>query len=326
MTTTIGRAKISQALVNKAAHEGYQTYMQQCDASFEKRLGDIVKRIGENTEMSKIIMLSGPSASGKTTTSLKIKQGLERHGIKAVTVSMDDFFLSRDLTPNLADGSKDYESLNALDLPLLQSCLSQLITQGRAEMPTFNFKLGCREEKRTPVELDKGSVAIVEGLHALDTTVTGGLPAGHMLKIYVSVSSDFLDDDGKTLLTARDIRLIRRMIRDYHFRGSSPENTLEMWDTVCRGEELYVRPFKKYADITVNSAFQCEPCLFAETATKLFGMVGEGSEYHQRVTGLIQALSGFERMPMEIIPASCVLREFVGGSEYYNKSGKHRTV
>jgi uridine kinase len=193
-------------------------------------------------------------------------------------------------------------------------------------MPAFNFKLGRREEAGNEVELANGSVAIVEGLHALDTMVTGGLPAGRMLKVYVSASSDFLDDNGKTLLTARDIRLIRRMIRDYHFRGSSPENTLDMWDTVCRGEELYVRPFKKYADITVNSVFQCEPSLFADTAAKLFGMIGEDSEYHQKVSGLVEALSCFERMPMDIIPGSCVLREFVGGSDYYNKSSKHRTV
>lgn len=300
--------------------------MEQCDQKYEKRIGEIVDRVAADGSTVRMIMLSGPSASGKTTTSYKIKQGLEQAGMKAVTISMDDFFKPREMAPSLPDGSKDFESIDAIDLPLLQSCLLQLISKGWADLPVFNFKLGNREEKTNRVELTEGSVAVVEGLHALDTSVTEGLPAQHMLKLYISVSSDFEDDDGKVLLTARDIRLIRRTIRDYHFRGSSPENTLDMWDTVCRGEELYVRPFKKYADMAVNSVFPCEPCLFGQTAIQLFQKVPAQSEYYNKAQEIIRAASGFVEMPLELIPGSCVLREFVGGSDYFNKSGKHRTV
>lgn len=235
MTTTIGRAKILSSAVNKAAHTDQQAFMEQCDQKYEKRINEIVNRVAADGSTVRMIMLSGPSASGKTTTSYKIKQGLEKAGIKAITISMDDFFKPRELAPSLPDGSKDFESIDAIDLPLLQSCLLQLINDGWADLPTFNFKLGNRDEKTNRVELAAGSVAVVEGLHALDTSVTEGLPSQHMLKLYISVSSDFVDDDGKVLLTARDVRLIRRTIRDYHFRGSSPENTLDMWGSVCRG-------------------------------------------------------------------------------------------
>jgi uridine kinase len=326
MTTTIGRTKISQTSVNKAAHNNPQAFMHDCDQRYEKHIGEIVRQIAEDTDKSKIILLSGPSASGKTTTSFKIEQGLERLGINAVTISMDDFFMPRELTPMLPDGSRDYESLEALNLPLLKSLLSQLITEGRAELPSFNFKLGRCIDKTTTVELRDGSVAVMEGLHALDTAVTGGLPDGHMLKLYVSVSSDFESDSGETVLTAREARLIRRMIRDYHFRGSSPENTLDMWNAVCHGEDKYIRPFKIYADKTVNSVFKCEPCLLAESAIKLFGTIGMGSRHFETARHMISALGGFEQMPLEIIPGSCMLREFIGGSDYYNKSSIHRTV
>ena len=326
MTTTLGRAKILQSQVNKTAREEPEAFMSRCDEKYEKLVEKVLQHINGNTERSKIIMLSGPSASGKTTTSLKLKQGLERRGIRAITISMDDFFLPRELTPELPDGSRDYESVKALDIALLKSVLLQLVHEGRTELPTFNFKLGRRDKETRKVELPNGSVAVVEGLHALDPIITSELPDSHLLKLYVSVSSDFIDDGGRTILTAREVRLLRRTIRDYHFRGSSPENTLDMWDSVCRGEDLYIRPYKKNADITVNSVFDCEPCLFAHTAMKLFESIEENSKHYDRARRIIAALGTFEQMPLEIVPVSCVLREFIGGSEYYNKSTRHRTV
>ena len=308
MATTAGKTKISQTMVNKAALENSKAFITDCDQKYEKQISKIVRRISENTEKLKIVLISGPSASGKTTTSLKIKQGLSGVGINAVTISMDDFFMPRELTPELPNGNRDYESLEAIDLVLLKSLLLQLINEGRAELPMFNFKLGQREEKKNSVELGKSCLAVVEGLHALDTAVIQGLPGDSTLKIYISASSDFAGDDGNTLLTSRDIRLIRRTIRDYHFRGSTPLNTLDMWDTVCHGEDIYIRPFKMYADITVDSTFKCEPCLFKETAVKLFGRVNRFDANYTKAQMIIKAVSGFEQIPVEFVPGSCVLR------------------
>jgi uridine kinase len=326
MVKTIGRAKKEVRQINELAVGSAQAFMAECDEKYEEKISSIVGHVADRGAGVKVIMLSGPSASGKTTTSLKIKEGLEKRGVSAVSISMDDFFKPRELEPLLPDGSRDYESLDAIDTGLLLSCLTQLINDGRAQLPTFNFKLGRPDEKKRSVVLPEGSVAVVEGLHALDNAVTGGLPPEHTLKLYVSASSDFVDGDGGTVLTARDIRLIRRTIRDYHFRGSSPENTLGMWESVCRGEDMYVRPFKRFADVTVNSVFDCEPCLFRQSAMKLFGMVPEESPYIDKARGIVAALSCFEPMQLELLPPSCVLREFVGGSVYYNRSGKLREV
>ena len=279
-----------------------------------------MRRVAQDPSRAKILMLSGPSASGKTTTSFKLRQALAERGIHSVAISMDDFFRGREDAPSLPEGGRDFESLRALDLPLLETTLATLVSGGPARIPVFNFRLGRREERMRTEVLGPDSVAIVEGLHALDPAVTGGIPAGHMLRVYVSVSSDFVDQAGEPVLTAREMRLIRRTVRDNRFRASPPERTLEMWDSVCRGEDLYVRPFKKYADITVNSTFRCEPCLFAALAGKLFRRVPADSPFYERACHAARQLGTFEPMPLELVPPSCLLREFLGGSLYFNRS------
>lgn len=314
---TIGRAKIRVSDVNSSAKNDAKVFFSECNEKYEKKLDSIAKRIADNPLKSRLIMLSGPSASGKTTTSLKIQEALKRRGCTAVTISMDDFFKNREDTPILPDGTRDYESSAALDTDLLKEKLGELIFKGRTNLPVFDFKAGHRSDKERTVVLEEGDVALVEGLHALDTCITGLLPADYILKIYVSVSSDFVSDDGRIVLCARDVRLIRRTVRDFNFRGADVSETLAMWDAVCRGEDLYVRPFKKYADITVNSAFGCEPCIFKETALNLFGSVPSDSRYIERVKHIIDGLCEFESMPVSLMPGTCVLREFFGGSDYY---------
>ena len=320
MTTLISRTKIGRDAINNAVRADAEGFFRECDESFERRVRETVRKIAADTNRAKAILLSGPSASGKTTTSYKLRQELGEMGIHAVAISMDDFFRGRETAPELADGSRDFESLQALDVPLFESALSDLIACGRAEIPSFNFKLGRRDPVLKKVELGPDGVAIVEGLHALDPVVTRDIPPEHIQRIYVSVSSDIIDEAGASVLTARELRLIRRTVRDNLFRGSSPERTLDMWDTVCRGEDLYVRPFKKYADITLNSVFKCEPCLFAGLGRGLFGAVPSGSPHYVRAQHIAQALSTFAEMPADLLPASCLLREFIGGSVYFNKS------
>lgn len=317
MINAIGRTKIKISEINQAVQNDYQAFFKECDQSYENKLRKIADRLKKDAETPEIIMMSGPSSSGKTTTSLKIQRNLLDMNIKAVTISLDDFFKGRDETPILPDGSKDFESINALDIDLLEKTLTDLVYKGKAQIPIFDFKKGKRSDDTKTIELVPGSVAVVEGLHALDTTITGLLPPEYVMKLYVSVSSDFIDDNGKEILTARDVRLIRRTIRDYKFRGSSPENTLSMWDKVCKGEDMYIRPFKKYADVTVNSAFKCEPNLFSESARKLFGSVPKTSAYFERAARITEALTQFETMPMSILPGTSLLREFTGGSVYY---------
>lgn len=314
---TIGREKISISKINDAVLRDPASFFKLCNSKYEQKINIIAKRIAADPKSARLIMLSGPSASGKTTSSLKIQQRLKELDCGAVTISMDDFFKNREDAPTLPDGSKDFETSEALDLELLKTCLTKLITDGKAMFPRFDFKEGIRHDSDRLVTLDKNHVAIVEGLHALDTKITGLLPEEFIYKIYVSVSSDYVDDDGKVVLSARDIRLIRRSVRDFNFRGSSVENTLNMWDSVCRGEDLYIRPYKKYADITVNSAFSCGPSLFKNDAEKLFSEVKDDSRYFEKASHILNGLSHFNEMDTSLMPSSCVLREFFGGSEYY---------
>ncbi|MDR3644377.1 MAG: hypothetical protein P4M02_04815 [Clostridia bacterium] len=317
MQNSPGRTQIRLSEVNRAAAHEPQSFFERCNDGYEHRINDVCARIIKDTDASRIIMLSGPSSSAKTTTSLKLQRRLSEVGIHANTISLDDFFKNRCDLPLLADGSRDYESPSALDIPLLTQTISDLIFKGRAQLPAFDFKRGERSQKTRSIELNDDNIAIVEGLHALDTTVTQGIPAGRCLKLYVSVSSDFIDDDGRTVLSARSVRLIRRTIRDFKYRSSSPENTLDMWEAVCRGEDLYVRPFKRYADICLNSIFACEPCLFHAAALRLFSGVPQQSKHYDHAQKLLKAASAFEPMPAAMMPGTCVLREFTGGSVYY---------
>ena len=315
---TIGRAKVLVSEVNKAVHENSAGLFNLCDEKYEKKIDQIARRIASDPSKARLIMLSGPSASGKTTTSLKIQEALKKLGCGAVAISMDDFFKNRDDTPIMPDGTRDYESSDALDTARLKETLSELITTGHTSLPVFSFKLGQRSNESRPVVLDEGHVAIMEGLHALNPKITDLLPPQAILKLYVSVSSDFVTDTGETVLCARDLRFVRRAVRDFQFRGTNVEKTLDMWDAVCHGEDIYIRPFKKCADITINSAFSCEPCIFREVALKLFGDAKPDSPHAQRVKHILGGMSAFEPISSSTIPGNCVLREFIGGSDYYN--------
>ena len=315
--TTIGRSKISVPEVNRAVQDSKADFFALCNSKYEKKIEQIAQRVAEDPAKARIIMLSGPSASGKTTTSIKLQEAIIRLGCDAVAISMDDFFKNREETPLRPDGTRDYESVAAIDTALLEETLSELVTCGQTELPVFDFKLGRRAERRRAVTLAKDQVAVVEGLHALNPQITAALPAQAILKIYVSVSSDFMGTDGKETLCAREVRLVRRTVRDFNFRGAGVEKTLDMWDEVCRGEDLYVRPYKKCADITVNSAFSCEPCIFRETALALFSELPQQSRHAARVQHIQDGLTAFEPMTPALMPESCVLREFFGGSCYY---------
>lgn len=314
------RGKINLSEVNAAVLADPEAFFRSCNEKYEEKIRLIARRVKENIDSVRIILLSGPSSSAKTTTSLKIQQELQKHGINALTVSMDDFFRNRNDVPDLPSGEPDFESLHALDTDFFRECMTKLVQDGGTGLPKFNFKKGERDPELRQVKVDKGTVAIVEGIHALDTEITETLPQQSLFKLYVSLSSDFISADGNVLLSARQARLMRRTIRDFRFRGNSPEFTLSIWDGVCRGEDEYIRPFKKYADMTVNSVFSCEPCLFKPEATRLFGMIEAGSKQFEKAQTILQALENFETMPMSMAPADCVLREFVGGSVYYNKS------
>lgn len=320
---TRARGRIDAESVRRSLAEEPAAFILACNAAYENTVNALARRIAQTNPRPRLIMLSGPSASGKTTTSIKLQLALQRLGVGAVSLSMDDFFKDRSAIPVLPDGSRAFEALEALDTAALSERLGELVEKGRAQLPLFDFLRGVRAEKTRAVELAPGDVAVVEGLHALDPQVTGLFPAQRLFQLYVSVSSDFADENGEVLLGARDIRLIRRAVRDSRFRGHDAESTFSQWDTVCRGEDLYVRPYKRLADAAVNTVFPCEPALFRRQALRLFA-AARGGRFAERAQRLTERLRFFPPLAVSLLPADCVLREFLGGSSYYTRSGNRR--
>ena len=206
---------------------------------------------------------------------------------------------------------KDYENVTALDIDLIHKSFGDLIRKRKAELPIFDFTTGCRSEKTKHIELEKDDVIVVEGLHALNPVITDGLDESHLYRIYISVSSRVFADDGKILMNKRNLRLVRRMIRDYEHRNSSVENTLFMWQGVLDGEDKFLFPFESFADVKINSFHAYEPCLFRNEAISLLNEVSEKSEYYEKAEELMSALSLFNEIDTSLLPEKSLLNEFV---------------
>ncbi len=257
-------------------------------------------------------MLAGPSSSGKTTTAALLSKGIESMGGKAYTVSLDDFYFPHSVGyPLDENGEPDYECVEALDVELIHRCLGKLVTDGKSSLPVFDFKSGERINGKKNIILQENDVIIVEGLHALNPVITDTLDESGLYKIYVSVSSRVYDDNDGVLFSKRDLRFVRRMVRDFSFRSTSVERTFEVWESVMRGEDKYLFPFEYLADIKINSFHACEPCVLAERAVELLESA-LGGEYGEKASVIIDKLKKFKNIDYSILPADSLLREFTG--------------
>lgn len=297
--------------VNELARENPQALVARAELRYRNIINNIAEKALDEPGR-KIVMLSGPSSSGKTTTANKLAQTFTSLGMDTHVVSLDNFYLNRDQIPGYDEGNPDYETVEALDLPYLSETLKSLISGAETQMPYFDFTVGKRSEKSTTLQLGKNDAVIVEGLHALNPIVTNDLDMHNIMKIYINVSSRIYDNKGKIILNKRNLRFVRRMIRDYNFRASSVNNTYQLWDSVCRGEELYLFPYKEFADIRINSIHLCEPCLFRDTAIKLLENAELDEEFQADAKRLLNSLKKFQSLDLELIPKDSLLREFVG--------------
>ncbi len=258
-----------------------------------------------------LILLSGPSASGKTTTASKLQQRLRDAGRDAHTVSLDNFYRGYGQAPQLPDGSYDYECIEALDLPLLQACMGELIAEGKTGLPEFDFLSHAPKADRIPFSVSGESVVIFEGIHALNPLLRRHLPSEALVKIFVDVCAE-VERNGAPWLTARDFRLTRRLLRDLRFRNSSPDNTMDMWRQVVRGEELYLYPYVNEADIYFDTAHAYEPALLGGQLLPTLREQPKNGRYAAELEQLVQRLSVFEPLPSAYLPTQSLLREFVG--------------
>ncbi len=278
---------------------------------------DNVRRVTEHM-VSKmpgrcLVLLSGPSSAGKTTTANNLKRELEAHGRQASIISLDDFYRGKGQAPLLPDGSYDYESIEALDLPQLQMCMKELLTDGFTMLPRFDFNTREPEPEKYELRITDNSVVIFEGIHALNPMLEDHLSGDNVFKIFINVMSRVYDGED-TLLTRRDLRLCRRMLRDYQFRNSSLENTLDMWRQVVRGENLYMFPYVDTANAVFDTTHAFEPALLAPRLLPLLREVRTDSPYAETITHLIGALSKFVPLSEAFLPSDSLLREFVGSN------------
>lgn len=287
-------------------------YVSECEGAYSARVGAMADEIIERGV--KIVMASGPSASGKTTSCKRLAQALVFRGHRATVVSLDDFFKNIEDYPRLPDGSPDMDNVQAVDIPLVNACLKELVDTGTTVIPQFDFVAQRRSEKTLAIDASCGGIAIVEGIHALNPILSETLSDAEMLRMYVGLREEYYADK-KRLVPTRDLRIVRRLVRDRLFRGYPAEATLDSWGNIVRGENLYVKPFKERADLLLDSSLSYEPCVLAPLLTALVADSTEGGEHRDTLERLEREFSYFVPADAAAVPKNSLLREFIGGLE-----------
>ena len=282
----------------------------------DQRLLKIAMDIETKRDQVKIILLAGPSSSGKTTTTKKLSMYFRSFGMNPTMISMDDYFVDREKTPVDENGRPDYERLDALDLDLFDRQIAELLAGQEVRVPTFNFLLGMKEYRRT-LRLGENDVLMIEGIHALNKEILKNIPEEKKIKIYLSALTE-LNLDNETRISTTDNRLLRRMVRDNRTRGYSVEQTLHNWSKVREGEEKYIFPFQDDANYTFNTALIYEMGGLKTYAEPLLYSVEPTSPYYPEAKRLLNYLKVFLPIPSEDIPDTSLLREFIGGSCFHD--------
>ncbi|MBQ3750488.1 MAG: nucleoside kinase [Bacteroidales bacterium] len=284
------------------------------EAFQEKRIASVADAIKNRPEV-KMVLISGPSSSGKTTTCKRLSVQLGVLGYHPVQISVDDFFVERDETPKDKNGKYDFEALEAVDLPLFNKTLADLIAGKRVELPIFDFANGTKLWTGKSIQLDEKSIMVIEGIHCLNPKLTEQVPDEVKFKIFVSALTS-ISIDRQNPIPTTDNRLIRRIVRDYNYRGYSAVDTLRRWRSVRNGEEKNIFPFQENADEMINTSLIFELGVLKPYATAILNEVPETCVEYAEATRLLKFLSFFKTIPEVAIPGTSILREFVGGSKF----------
>ncbi len=285
------------------------------EAEMEKRIGKIAEQIALEKN-KKFILIAGPSSSGKTTFSHRMSIQLRAHGLTPYPIGMDNFYVNRDKTPLDENGQYDFECLEAIDMELFDTTMEKLLAGERVELPHFNFINGKREYKGEYLQLGPDDVLVIEGIHGLNDRLLSTLPKETKFKIYISALTQINIDEHNPIPTT-DGRLIRRIVRDAFMRGTSAEHTIEMWQSVRRGEEKNIFPFQEQADVMFNSALIYELPVLKMYAEPLLFAIEPDSPQHMQAKRLLKFLDYFLQVPSEEVGRNSILREFIGGSCFH---------
>lgn len=286
------------------------------EAMQEKQVAKIAEKIADGyKEGIRIVLISGPSSSGKTTFCKRLQVQLTTNLLHPVGISLDDYFLNREDTPKDEHGEYDFESLYALDLPYFNKDLKKLLSGEEIDLPTFNFETGQRVFKGKKLKLRENSILVIEGIHALNPELTEFIDDKYKYRVYVSVLTSISLDNHNWIPTT-DNRLLRRIIRDYRFRGYSAEDTINRWPSVRRGEDKWIFPYQENADAMFNSAMLYELAALRKFAEPILAQVPESSKANAEAYRLLRFLRYFNYIPTEELPGTSLLREFLGGGSF----------
>ena len=302
--------------INKRIKTDVEEFLAECDQAYAQRVSLAADKILANLERSPIVLLSGPSGSGKTTTAMKIAEELRRRGVNSHAVALDNYFktMNRRTAPRTPEGDIDYESPLCMDMELLDQHFTALSAGEEILVPRFEFARQMRNDSLgTPPKLEKNEIAIFEGIHALNDDIAGRHPEA--AKLYISARSNV--NEGAVLrFKGTWMRLTRRAVRDYNFRGTDVAETLEMWANVRRGEKLYISPFKNRADVIFDSSLPYEVSVMRNYALPLLRAVPEENDRHDELLELIDAFQFFEPIDPKLVARDSLIREFIGGGSY----------
>jgi uridine kinase len=301
------------ALNNKISDGKINELILIAEALQEKKIAAIADTIMKDIDKKKIIFIAGPSSSGKTTFAHRLAIQLRANGLKPHPISVDNYFVNRELTPRDKNGNYDFECLEALDIEQFNTDMLKLLDGKSVEMPHFNFKIGKREYNGQMLQLEQNDLLIVEGIHCLNDKLSVGIPKENIFKIYISALTQLNIDDHNRIPTT-DARLIRRIIRDNTYRGTNAQKTIAMWPSVRKGEELYIFPYQEKADVMFNSALVYELAVLKQYAEPLLFSIPKDKPEYIEAKRLIKFLDYFLGVSSEKIPNNSLIREFVGGS------------
>lgn len=301
--------------LNKAITNGLSSKLIQIsEALQEKKIARIADEIAQRKGI-KIVLIAGPSSSGKTTTCKRLSVQLAVNGLRPIGISLDDYFLDRELTPRDEDGDYDFEHLHSLNIPLLNEQMNALLQGEEVELPRYNFQKGKSEWSGKKLQLTGNEILVVEGIHALNPELTSEISENQIYRVYASALTTILLDNHNYIPTT-DNRLLRRIIRDHKYRGVTAQETIRRWPSVRRGENRWIFPFQENADAMFNTAMLFELAVIKRQAEPLLEQVTENCEEYAEAYRLLKFLRYIKPIPEDQIPPTSLLREFLGGSSF----------
>lgn len=309
----IGVSSVGQ-LNELVAQRKARDFIEITETLQNNKIAEIASKIADKKDV-RVVLIAGPSSSGKTTTSKKLSMQLRVLGFEPLVISLDDYYRGKDGTPVDEEGKPDYECLEALDVPLLNEILVSLFKGNEVELPSFDFKSGSRKYTGKKLKMKERTILILEGIHGLNDKLTPLVPNEYKFKIYLSALTQLNLDDHNRIPTS-DNRLLRRIVRDAQFRGKGAAGTISMWSSVQRGERLHIFPFQDKADVMFNTALDYELSVLKVFAEPLLRAVKPNEREYSEASRLLMFLNNFSPIPSHWVPGQSIIREFIGDSDF----------